>query len=150
MAFRGYYIPTDERDDVVQEVVLQVYRAATSRGFRVDQSFERFVRTVAHRRCVDWMRGHRSTSPLNPSLVSEDSDPERRLLSREAMDRGRRVLRSLSFACAQLVRLRLVEGLTYRAISARLGRTEGSVRVHLHKCLKKARAVFELENDTVD
>lgn len=136
---RGYYIPADAREELIQEAVLQVYRTIISGNFRLRHRLETLTRTIAHRRCVDWLRRQRDSEPFQPETCPVPAGQEQRIISKELVERARRIVESLGFACAQLIRLRLAEGLSYAKIAHRLGRSEAGVRVHLHKCLKRAR-----------
>jgi RNA polymerase sigma-70 factor (ECF subfamily) len=143
VACRGYYVPAQERDDLVQETIVHAVRAASEPGFEARLGFAAFVRSLAHRRCVDWMRGYRSIAPLNPSLSSTEPSPERQAMARESMGAIGRALASLGYACRQLLRLRLLSGLSHREIAVRLESTEGSVRVRFHNCVKSLRAAVD-------
>jgi RNA polymerase sigma factor (sigma-70 family) len=140
---RGYYIPREERDDLVQEVVVHVYRAVVAPDFRPTRAFEAFVRSVAQRRCVDWARHHRPVHPVNGDTPASGPDPEQEAISAEMLSRAREALSSLGFSCLRLIRLRVKEGLSYREIAERLDRTELGVRVQMYKCLKRAKTMLE-------
>jgi RNA polymerase sigma-70 factor (ECF subfamily) len=138
----GYYVPPDEQDDVVQEILIHVYRAVVAPDFEVEHGFDALVRSVAHRRCVDWLRRHRPAEPLKGDAPSSTPNPESEALTREKRQIVARILRSLSDSCLEVLRLRLVEGLSYRAIAERLGRTEGGVRSQMYKCLRRASEIY--------
>jgi RNA polymerase sigma factor (sigma-70 family) len=147
VADRGYYIPRDEQDDVVQEAVVQAYRSVCADGFRLAGSFDGYLRTVAHHRCIDWMRQHRASEPVDLETASSAASPEDRLASRERAALGRRVLMLLGDSCRRLIRLRVRDGLSYRDIARRLERSEGGLRNQMYKCVERARAILaDLEN----
>lgn len=135
----GYYVAPDDRDDVVQEILIDVHRTVSSPEFRLHKTFEALVRTIAHRRCVDWIRRRRPDGPSEVDAPSSDPGPDRVLLDRERSWLGARVLHDLGPSCRRLVGLHVGRGLTYRAIAERLGRSELGVRVHMHKCIRRAR-----------
>jgi RNA polymerase sigma-70 factor (ECF subfamily) len=143
---RGYWIPHDERDDVVQEAVVRVYQAVSSSAVRVERDFEGYVRTAAHHGCVDWIRRHRPSGPIDPQTANPAPGPDGLLAARERLDRGRRILRLLGASCLRLIRLRVRDRLSHREIAERLGRTEGGVRNQLYKCLERARAIAGSED----
>jgi RNA polymerase sigma factor (sigma-70 family) len=76
-------------------------------------------------------------------VASVPPDPEKVLLSQERIERGLRVLRNLGWACREIIRMRIGEGLRYRQIAERLDRTEESVRSHMYKCLKRAKQILD-------
>lgn len=136
---RGYWIPRDERDDVVQEAVVRVYQAVSMPGFRLERGFEAYVTAVAHHACVDWLRRHRPSEPIDPHTESSEPGPLRAIANRERLERGRRILRLLGNSCRQVIRLRVRDRLSHREIAERLGRSERGVRSQLYKCLERAR-----------
>lgn len=138
---KGYYVLPDDREDLVQEILIHVHRAVSGPGFRLRSGFDGLVRSVAHRRCVDWMRRHKRGADEPASVAAAPPDPEKVLLSQERIERGLHVLRNLGWACREIIRMRIGEGLRYRQIAERLDRTEESVRSHMYKCLKRAKQI---------
>jgi RNA polymerase sigma factor (sigma-70 family) len=136
---RGHYIPRGEREDLVQEVVVQAYRAVIEPSFRPSKAFEAFVRSVAQRRCVDWVRHNRPSESLDPHTRASNPDPEHQAIDREQRSRARAALAALGYSCRSLIRLRVKDGLSYAEIARRLGRSEVGVRSQMYKCLKRAR-----------
>lgn len=140
---RGYYVPLSERDDVVQEIVIHAHRAICCSSFEISHSFEALLRTVAHRRCIDWMRRQRKAEPIGAESVQDGENPEESAITHEELDRMREALRELSPSHAKLVELRVREGLDYAEIAERLGRSEHGVRTQMYKCLVKLRSLME-------
>ena len=66
--FRGYRVPSEERHDLVQETLLETCQALARPGFAFSHGFEAFVRSIAYRRCVDWLRRRRAQDPIDPAL----------------------------------------------------------------------------------
>lgn len=140
---RAYVIPETDRQDLVQECLVHVYRACRPPDFRLEESLEAFVRTVAYRRCVDWMRRRRPAIPINPGMPDPSEGPHERVVETETVERGRRVLRSLGKTCREIIRMRAVEALSYREVAERLGKSEGAARNLMYRCLQEARAILE-------
>jgi RNA polymerase sigma factor (sigma-70 family) len=139
---RGYYIPVGEREDVVQQVLLDTYRAITRPGFTLEKEFVSFVRSISCRRCVDWMRRQRPTAALTFRVADNRANPHEQLNEKETVELGRRVVLELSERCRELIRLRIKEGLSYQEIAGRLNSSEGAVRNRMYKCLQRAREVL--------
>jgi len=139
--FEGYGIPTNERDDLVQEVLLQIWQAVTRPQFDPAQSLDPFIRAVACRRCIDWRRRRRAMVDLVEEMPDERKGPEELTSESERLRVGCRVLARLSPSCRNLIRLHAVEGLTYARIAAILRRSEGALRVQMHGCLKSAQTI---------
>ena len=141
--FRGYGIPVGDREDVVQETLLQIWEAVRQPQFDPSRKFESFVQTVAARRCIDRMRTRRTTVPLNPGLVHTATGPLGSLMRTERVELARKVLDSLKKACRELIRLHVAEKKTYGQIAEDLGRSEGALRVQMHQCIRDARKILE-------
>jgi RNA polymerase sigma-70 factor (ECF subfamily) len=73
---------------------------------------------------------------LTEDLATADADRTEALLVLAA-------IRSLPEAYSETLTLRLVEGMTGPEIAARTGLTEGSVRVNLHRGMKRLRERLE-------
>jgi RNA polymerase sigma factor (sigma-70 family) len=141
-------IPASEHADLIQQVLFDIWLAVSRPGFVLEKGLEPFVRTVAYRRCVDRTRRMRCIEPLPDSVPGRHEDPEQVCLRQEMVERGRRVWLRLGESCRELMRLRMVENLSYRCIAESQGRNEGAVRNQMYKCLKQARRIMdELDHD---
>jgi RNA polymerase sigma factor (sigma-70 family) len=138
---RGYYIPLDERPDVIQETLLDLVHAVKGRGFDDDDEFHAFARTVAYRRCIDWTRQATRRARIDPSLrrLIQPDDP---LLARERRTLAMDVFSKLKRPCRELLALRVGRGLAYAQMARLLGRSEGALRTQSYYCLKQARAIL--------
>jgi RNA polymerase sigma factor (sigma-70 family) len=137
---RGFRFDAEERRDLVQEVLLDVFRAASRPGFELQASLDAFVRSVTHRRYVDWLRSRKPGTEPGPARDGFKA-PDAGLLAREEIETAKRVLLRMGGPCRTLILLRL-SGKGYAEISRELGRSEGALRNQLYKCLKKARDMF--------
>jgi RNA polymerase sigma factor (sigma-70 family) len=140
--FRGYFIPADERDDVVQEALASVWRTLSRDESQLPDNFGGFVRRVAHRRCVDWLRNHRPTTELTDSVPDPRPNPYDELLAKDPAARVRWLLRALDPRCRELFRMHHLEHLKFREIAERLGTAEATQRVHMLNCVRKARELL--------
>jgi len=139
---RGYYIPYGEREDIVQQIALDTYRALTQPAFVLEREFDAFVRSISARRCVDWMRRLHPTQALTPHLVDGAPNPHEQLSRQEMLELGRGIMRRLQERCRDLIRLRVQDGLSYREIATRWNSTEGALRNQMYKCLQHARRIL--------
>jgi len=138
---RGYYIPHEERPDLIQEILVDVIREARTHDFQSDASFAAFVRVLAYRRCVDWVRRDRLAVRMswNPSVLPAPDEP---LLEKERLRLGVEVVAKLREGCRTLFALHAGRGLSYGEIGSLLGRTEGALRTQLYECLKAAQKIL--------
>jgi RNA polymerase sigma factor (sigma-70 family) len=131
-----------EWPDVLQEVRVEVLHLLAQGRFRGESRLRTYVwRVVAHT-CLDAVRRQRRRPVLeglemDAALPSPAPTPLDEVLCR---DRDRRLLRALEASppeCRELWRL-ILQGASYREISARTGVTEGALRVRAHRCRKSA------------
>jgi RNA polymerase sigma-70 factor (ECF subfamily) len=141
VAFKGYYIPADDRDDVVQDCLKSLWGALSPADRPPPDSFSGFVRRVAHRRCVDWLRALRPTTELSESVADPRPDPYEQLLREDPAARVRWLLQNLDARCRELFRLHYLEKMGFREIAERLGTQESTQRVHMHNCTRRARGL---------
>ena len=143
LASRGYYIPHGERQDLQQETILQLWRVVSHTGFELTGRFEAFVRTLTHRRCVDWIRRRRPEDPIDEDFPDATQDQDQRVYARERILLGRQVVDEIRSSCQELFHLHAGSGLTYREIARRQRRSEVAIRVQMSKCLKEARKILQ-------
>ncbi len=139
--YEGYAIPGVERQDLAQDILLQLWQAVARPNFDHGRSFEAFIRSVACRRCIDWRRRRRPVVELKAEPPDSRRGPEEVTSEAERLRLGCRILARLGPACRELIRLHAVEGKTYGEIASMLGRSEGALRVQMHTCLKSAKAM---------
>jgi len=140
---KGYRIQKDESDDVIQEVLTSLLKDLRSNGVRSRKAFEARVRHHAHCRCIDLVR-RQARDPLTTSTdeipVQGTERPDRGALDRERMESFEKALAWVGPRCVELMRLRLVEDLSWRKIAEKMGENENRLRQRLHKCIRRARA----------
>jgi RNA polymerase sigma factor (sigma-70 family) len=141
VAQRGYFIPPDDRPDVIQETMVDLVEALRGRTFGSDAEFSGFVRTVSYRRCVDWIRKNRKREPLRPRIL-EAVDPDHELLAKERRLLAGEVVSRLGDPCRELLSLHVL-GSTYAELAAQFDRSEGALRTKAYECLKQARLLLE-------
>ena len=141
VASRGFYVPVDDRPELVSETMIHLLQYLKSANPGRPRALEAVARTMAYRRCVDWMRRHRPTSEL-PETVRVAPAQERATLDRERAALGARARAEIRADCQELIRRHSVEGESFREIAERDGRLEKTVRNQLSKCLQRARVVL--------
>jgi RNA polymerase sigma-70 factor (ECF subfamily) len=127
-------VPRVEVDDLVQDVFLLAMQRLSS--LRDPAAFPGWLAAIARNRATDSLRAAPRTTPLTEDLATADADRTEALLVLAA-------IRSLPEAYSETLTLRLVEGMTGPEIAARTGLTEGSVRVNLHRGMKRLRERLE-------
>jgi RNA polymerase sigma factor (sigma-70 family) len=138
---RGHYVALADRGDVVQQAMIDVIHAVRVRDFSSDTEFRRFVRTIAHRRCVDWLRQDRRRVRLLEIELPEPSISGP--LTRERRQLAAQVLAGLRPACRKIIALRIGRALSYAELSSLLGRSAGALRTQFYSCLRQARTLLD-------
>jgi len=148
VAFRGYGIPREDRVDLEQSVMLQLYEGVTRPDFET-AGFWGFVEVVTSRRCIDWFRTRKPAESLEfPTLVADPGPgPLAKVLGKERERLAQWALAQLSPDCRELIDLHYRRRLPYSEIAVMLGKSEGSLRVRMHRCIQRAsRALLEVSN----
>jgi RNA polymerase sigma factor (sigma-70 family) len=132
-------------DDVLQDVRLEVMRLLAQGKFRGESSLRTYLWRVVSHKCLDYVRSHRRwdlpdletdiddlKSPVGRYINQESENA--RLESRDLLSR---VLGRVPEDCRSIWRL-MVLGLSYREMSAKMGISEGTLRVRVLRCREKA------------
>lgn len=119
----------------------QLWQTASGPDVEFGPAFWGLVETVAARRVIDWLRVTRNHLPLETETSSR-SNPLADTLAREQGAIARSILGQLPEDCRRLIQLHLGEERTYREISGILGKSEGALRVQMHRCIGTARALL--------
>jgi RNA polymerase sigma-70 factor (ECF subfamily) len=143
IAFQKLRIPPQDREDLEQEVMTEVWRAVNRDSFDFTAGFWGFVEIVTSRRCIDWLRKKKEHVPLVEGLRDEKESPLDRIFSGERQTIASSVFQALDPQCREIFVMRFQNGLRYRDISDHLGKSEGAVRVQMHRCVQRAREVLE-------
>jgi RNA polymerase sigma factor (sigma-70 family) len=132
--------------DILQEVRLEVIRLLRDGCFRGESRLKTYLWRVANHTCLDAIRRLKRRPPHDTAdeeapLPARDPSPLDRVLERDA---GRVLLEALDALpgdCRELWGL-ILNGLSYREISRRMGLAEGTLRVRAHRCRKRAAEVL--------
>jgi RNA polymerase sigma-70 factor (ECF subfamily) len=142
LSFGRLRIPVQDRDDLEQEIMADVWQAVNRPGFDFTAGFWGFVEVVTSRRCIDWLRTTRKPNPINEDLRDRAKGPVELVLDGERAKIAAQVLGALDPECRKIVGLRLHEGMPYRQIARILGKSEGAVRVQMYRCIRSARDIL--------
>lgn len=142
LEFRGLAIPAQERGDLEQEVMTEVWQAVHRSGFDPTGGFWGFVEVLTSRRSIDWLRTRRENLSLPEEAVSSEGGPLGNTLRRERVALAARVLSELGIECQNLIASRLRDDLSYREIAQATGKSESALRVQLYRCIEQARKVW--------
>lgn len=136
----------DEVEDLAQEVLAETV-ATLRRGISVGSTFRGLVWRIAARSAIDRLRRHQrwrfegfAREPAGP-----DGDQAlERLLAIEQRHQLLAVVSAMPRACRELWAW-ILEGLSYLEMSARVGVSEGALRVRVLRCRRRAQALIRSE-----
>ena len=140
----GYVSTAADRDDLMQEILLALWRALPR--FRGESSLRTFVLRVAHNRGITFALRRRRFENLPEEGQLPDPAPlaEERLIEEQHRDRLLSAIRRLPAAQRQAVMLHL-EGLSQREIAELQDTSEGNVGVRLTRARKALRTLLTEE-----
>lgn len=137
-------------DDVTQEVLIAVLTALPN--YR-DQGkpFMAFVYGIAGHKVADAHRsaGRNKSDPVEhlPETLAAHGGPEDTVLESDANARMAALLSQLPEKAREIIRLRVIVGLSAEETAEVIGSTPGAVRVAQHRAIKQLRDKLEKEGD---
>ena len=129
------HVPPAEVDDLAQDVFVLALRKLP--GLRDPAAFAPWLAAIARNRAMDRHRGQK------PPLVAATPDLPRPAPAAVEARAILAVIHQLPPAYRETLVLRLVEDMTGPEIAARTGLTPESVRVNLHRGMKKLRELLD-------
>ena len=143
-----YYRVGNEADaeDLTQQVFLKAWQAI-GKYRRMASPFVAWLMTISHNLVIDFYRTRKDRAYLEAEILADDSAPSPERVAEASMEqqRLRRAILQLGGDEQQVVMLRLIEGFEFAEIASLMKKTEGNIRVILHRALVKLRNVLEKE-----
>jgi len=126
----------DDVEDLVQECLLALHLQRAS--YDPAQPLSAWVYAISRHKLIDFWRRNRRYGALNDSI----DDVDELLLAGEAIEPMShvdlaRLLSLLPEAQRRAIELTKLEGLSVAEAAARIGMTEGAIRVQVHRGLKR-------------
>lgn len=142
LRYRGFGMSAEQRRDLEQEIVTQLWQAVNRPSADLGADFWGLVEVVTARRSIDWLRRRREFEELDAAFADPAAGPLARAISRERSELAARALEHLPAPCRELIYLHTAADKSYREISELLGKTEGALRVQMHRCIREARRLI--------
>jgi RNA polymerase sigma-70 factor, ECF subfamily len=138
---------TADTEDLTQQVFLKAWKAI-GRYQKRTSPFLAWMMKICHNLIIDYYRLKKDVTYLDSEWEFEDSNSSPELLAEERVDQQqlRKVILQLPYDQQQVILMSFIEGFTYTEIAATLGKREGTIRVILHRALKKMKQIMESEN----
>jgi RNA polymerase sigma-70 factor, ECF subfamily len=137
-----------DTEDLTQQVFLKAWQAI-GRYKKTASPFLAWLITISHNMVVDFYRTKKDKKYLENGDIPDDSisSPEQETEARFVQHRLRQAIVQLRGDQQQVVLLRFIEGFQFKEIASLLGKSDGAIRVILHRALVKLRQILEREKD---
>jgi RNA polymerase sigma factor (sigma-70 family) len=138
----------EDREDVQQHCMLEIVEFL--RKTDEIQNIWALARRISINTVIDFKRHSRSSAILifptddgsNPEAESPGGKPGASVLREIALrDQLHYILKSINKRCRQIFKTLFVEEASYAEASARMGITEGNLRVRLNRCREQALSI---------
>jgi RNA polymerase sigma-70 factor (ECF subfamily) len=144
--YRHIYYRTgnvEDARDLTQEVFIKAWQALPAYK-RTKTPFLGWLFTISHNRVIDYYRTRKYHSYLNNEILIDDREksPENLVESRFTQEEIRRAILQLPAEQQQVIIMNFIEGFEYGEIAAALNKSEGNIRVIIHRTLKKMREIL--------
>ena len=135
-----------DAEDLTQQVFLKAW-GAIGRYKKMASPFLAWLMTISHNLVVDFYRTSKDNSYLDAEVMVADSASNPVIIAeaRFEQQRLRRAILQLRGDEQQVVILRFIEGFRFQEIASLLNKSEGAIRVILHRALVKLRQILEKE-----
>jgi RNA polymerase sigma-70 factor (ECF subfamily) len=143
--YMRYQAGPSDAEDLTAQVFFSAFRAAAQ--FRGDRgsSYKAWLFRIAHNTLSTWRRGRARAPVPVPELPEspDDCDPAVRADEAETSATLWSAVAELSPQDRELIELRYVEGMAHGEIADICGGSDGSIRVRIHRTLRKLRSSLE-------
>ena len=138
---------TEDTEDLTQQVFIRAWKAI-GRYKKTASPFLAWLMRISHNLVVDYYRSKKDMTYLESELMFKDSGSNPGRLAEEHFDQQqlRKAILQLPDEQQQVILMSFIEGFTYAEIASALGKREGTIRVIVHRALKKMRQMLEMEN----
>ncbi len=140
-----YYRTSNIEDsrDLTQEVFLKAW-LGLPKYKHTKTPFLGWLFTISHNRVIDYYRTKKDYVYLNTETVVEDhgKSTEQLAESHFTQKEVRRAILQLPQEQQQVILMNFIEGFEYNEIAQTLNKSEGNIRVIVHRALKKIRDIL--------
>ncbi|MFC2032322.1 RNA polymerase sigma factor [Chloroflexota bacterium] len=140
-----YYRTSNIEDawDLTQEVFIKAWQGLPKYK-RTKTPFLGWLFTISHNRIIDYYRTKRNFAYLNNEIIMENPEksPEKLAEEQFTQQEVRRAILQLSEDQQQVILMSFIEGFEYSEIAAALNKSEGNIRVIVHRALKRMREIL--------
>lgn len=131
-------------EDLTEEVFFKAWKSLQSYKKKKDLPFSSWVFRIAHNIVVDYYRNHQQIEEL-PIDVSETRKSMQPNILIDDYFRSKKLyqgLKKLSNTVSQAIILRFINDLNYKEIAKVMNKTEGAIRVLIHRGLNQLKEIL--------
>ena len=147
-----YYRTSNVEDarDLTQEVFIKAWQGLPKYK-RTKTPFLGWLFTISHNRVIDYYRTRKDYNYLKDEIVMEDREksPEKVVEDQFTQQEVRRAILKLPEDQQQVILMSFIEGFGYNEIAAALNKSEGNIRVIVHRALKRMREILDKAGDKI-
>ncbi len=140
-----YYRTANVEDarDLTQDVFARAWRMLPKYK-RTSTPFLGWLYTISHNRVIDYYRTKKDHAYLDQdvSIDAPHSDPQQSAETQLDRQEIRRAVLRLPADQQRVILLTFIDGFEYREVAAMTGKSEGNIRVIVHRALKKMRGIM--------
>jgi len=135
---------TADTEDLAQQVFVKAWKAIR-RYKKTASPFLAWLIKISHNLVVDFYRSKKSEAYIDFDVVSTkpETDPAHLVEVQFSQQEIRRAINKLHGDQQQVILMRFIEDFLYAEIAAALGKSEGAIRVILHRGLAKLKTIME-------
>ncbi len=135
---------TADAEDLTQQVFLKAWQAI-GRYKKTKSPFVAWLIKISHNLVIDFYRSKKTEAYIDFDIrdTKPDTDPAHMAVTRFNQQEMRQAINKLHGDQQQVILMRFIEDLSYAEIAAALGKSEGAIRVILHRGLAKLGTILE-------
>ena len=131
-------------EDITQDTFIRAWKAIDRYQER-GNTFAAWLTAIADNRTVDFFKANPGVVPLDESALTGSGKGQRNILATtDTQSDISEALSKLPEEKQKVVRMRYIEGFSFQEIARVLKKTEGAVRVIMHRSLRELRDILGL------
>lgn len=133
----------EEAKDLTQEVFLRAWQGLPKYK-KTKTPFLAWLFTISHNRVIDYYRTKKDYTYLDNEMIIEarGKSPDELAEEKFTQQEIRKAILQLPEDQQQVILMSFIEGFEYGEIAAALNKSEGNIRVIVHRALKKMREIL--------
>jgi RNA polymerase sigma-70 factor, ECF subfamily len=149
--YRHIYYRTgniEDSQDLTQEVFTKAWQVLP-KFKKTSTPFLGWLFTISHNRVIDYYRTKKDHAYLDNEIdiPAGGTGPEEYVEAKLSQHQIRRVILQLPEDQQQVIIMTFIEGYGYNEIAQALSKSEGNIRVIVHRALKKMREILNKEKE---